>query len=52
MRAVENEIGITLSVGLSYCKFLAKVASDLQKPRGFSVIGQEEALSFLAAPPP
>ncbi|MGE6739264.1 DNA polymerase IV [Allorhizobium pseudoryzae] len=51
VRRVENEIGITLSVGLSYCKFLAKVASDLQKPRGFSVIGQEEALSFLAPRP-
>jgi DNA polymerase-4 len=43
---VEAEIGITLSVGLSYCKFLAKVASDLDKPRGFSVIGKQEALSF------
>ena len=44
---VEAEIGITVSVGLSYCKFLAKVASDLQKPRGFSVIGQAEAVDFL-----
>jgi DNA polymerase-4 len=50
-RRVEKEIGITVSVGLSYCKFLAKVASDLQKPRGFSVIGQEEALSFLEPRP-
>ena len=47
-RRVEQEIGITVSVGLSYCKFLAKVASDLQKPRGFSVIGEAEALDFLA----
>ncbi|QRM55030.1 DNA polymerase IV [Sinorhizobium sp. BG8] len=46
-RRVESEIGITVSVGLSYCKFLAKVASDLQKPRGFSVVGEEEALDFL-----
>jgi DNA polymerase-4 len=46
-RRVEQEIGITVSVGLSYCKFLAKVASDLQKPRGFSVIGAAEALVFL-----
>ncbi len=48
---VEQEVGITVSVGLSYCKFLAKVASDLQKPRGFSVIGQAEALDFLAPRP-
>ncbi|MCG5484952.1 MAG: DNA polymerase IV [Sinorhizobium meliloti] len=50
-RRVEQEIGITVSVGLSYCKFLAKVASDLQKPRGFSVIGQAEAIDFLKAKP-
>ena len=50
-KRVEKEIGITVSVGLSYCKFLAKVASDLQKPRGFSVIGREEAVSFLEPRP-
>ncbi len=48
---VEREIGITVSVGLSYCKFLAKVASDFRKPRGFSVIGEAEAISFLAEQP-
>ncbi|KFB10230.1 DNA polymerase IV [Nitratireductor basaltis] len=48
---VQSEVGITVSVGLSYCKFLAKVASDLEKPRGFSVIGQEEAVAFLAEKP-
>ena len=48
---VERDIGITISVGLSYCKFLAKVASDLDKPRGFSVIGEQEAAAFLATLP-
>lgn len=48
---IEKEIGITISVGLSYCKFLAKIASDLNKPRGFAVIGKEEALSFLRDKP-
>lgn len=50
-RRVEDEIGISVSIGLSYCKFLAKVASDLEKPRGFSVIGEAEALDFLAGQP-
>jgi DNA polymerase-4 len=48
---VENEIGISISVGLSYNKFLAKIASDLHKPRGFSIIGREEAAEFLADKP-
>lgn len=47
-RTVEKDIGITVSAGLSYCKFLAKVASDFRKPRGFSVIGEAEAVEFLA----
>jgi len=50
-KRVESEIGISISVGLSYCKFLAKVASDLEKPRGFSVIGRAEAVEFLATRP-
>jgi len=50
-QAVEKEIGITVSAGLSYCKFLAKIASDFRKPRGFAVIGREEAVSFLAEQP-
>ena len=40
-----------MSVGLSYNKFLAKIASDLEKPRGFSIIGQCEAEAFLADQP-
>lgn len=50
-KQVEKEVGITVSVGLSYCKFLAKIASDMNKPRGFSVIGQAEAVAFLAPKP-
>ena len=42
-RRIESEIGITVSIGLSFNKFLAKIASDLDKPRGFSVIGEAEA---------
>jgi DNA polymerase-4 len=48
---IEAELGITVSIGLSFNKFLAKIASDLEKPRGFSVIGEAEALSFLAGKP-
>jgi DNA polymerase-4 len=48
---IEREVGITVSVGLSANKFLAKIASDLDKPRGFSVIGAAEAQAFLAPRP-
>jgi DNA polymerase-4 len=46
---IESETGLTVSVGLAPNKFLAKIASDLDKPRGFSVIGAAEAQAFLAA---
>ena len=48
---IEREIGITVSIGLSFNKFLAKIASDLRKPRGYSVIGGAEAIGFLATKP-
>jgi DNA polymerase-4 len=50
-RRVESEIGITVSIGLSANKFLAKIASDLDKPRGFSILSQAEAVAFLAPRP-
>jgi len=49
--AVEKGIGITVSIGLSCNKFLAKIASDLDKPRGFAVLGSREAPAFLAEKP-
>ncbi len=48
---IEAEVGITVSVGLSANKFLAKLASELRKPRGFSVIGTAEAKAFLSPLP-
>jgi DNA polymerase IV len=50
-RRIEREVRITVSIGLSYSKSLAKLASERQKPRGFSVIGRAEAKAFLAALP-
>lgn len=50
-RDIERELGITVSVGLSHNKYLAKVASDLDKPKGFSVVGKAETLDFLADRP-
>ncbi|MBN9545119.1 MAG: DNA polymerase IV [Alphaproteobacteria bacterium] len=50
-RDIEQKLGITVSVGLSGNKFLAKLASELDKPRGFAVIGMGEAKSFLRDKP-
>ena len=47
VKRMEAELGITGSIGLSHNKFLAKIASDLDKPRGFAVIGQAETQAFL-----
>ncbi len=50
-KRMQDELGLTGSIGLSHNKFLAKVASDLDKPRGFSVIGQAETMDFLRPKP-
>ncbi len=50
-KRIESEIGITVSTGLSYNKFLAKLASEIDKPRGFAVIGKAEAVTFLRDKP-
>ncbi|MCF4099897.1 DNA polymerase IV [Maritalea mediterranea] len=45
---VERDIGVTISIGLSHNKFLAKIASELDKPRGLALIGAAETRDFLA----
>jgi DNA polymerase-4 len=50
-KRVEDEVGISVSIGLSFNKFLAKLASELDKPRGFAVIGKAEAVAFLRDKP-
>ena len=51
IKRMRSEVGLTGSIGLSHNKFLAKVASDLDKPHGFSVIGEAETAEFLAGKP-
>ena len=48
---IEAEIGLTVSIGLAANKFMAKIASEIDKPRGFSVVGAAESQSFLAPRP-
>jgi DNA polymerase-4 len=48
---IERDVGVTVSVGLSCNKFLAKIASDLDKPRGFAALDQDEARTMLAEKP-
>ncbi len=50
-RDVERSLGISVSIGLSHNKLLAKLASDLDKPRGFSIVGRAETREFLAPLP-
>ena len=49
---IERDVGITVSIGLSANKFLAKTASELDKPRGFAALSAEQAPAFLAPHPP
>ena len=51
VRKIKKEVGVTVSVGLAGNKSMAKIASDLDKPRGFSVIGKDEAEGFLNEKP-
>ena len=43
-----EHMGLTISIGLAHNKLLAKIASDLEKPRGFSVLGPSDGQRFLA----
>ena len=44
---IKEKTGLTASAGISYCKFLAKIASDFNKPDGFYVITPSMAESFI-----
>lgn len=48
---IEDRHGITVSIGLSHNKFLAKLSSGLNKPRGFTIVGRTETVSFLSGQP-
>jgi len=50
-RAVEREVGVTVSIGLAPNRLLAKLAAERDKPRGFAVIGAAEAAAWLAPQP-
>ena len=51
MDRISSNLGLTGSIGLSHNKFLAKIASDLNKPNGYSIIGEAETSSFLQDKP-
>ena len=51
VKRIETEVGITASIGLAHTKYLAKLASDMDKPRGFFVLGPDECIAFLREKP-
>ncbi len=51
LQAIRSRTGLTASAGVSYNKFLAKVASDIKKPAGLTVVTPEQATEFIAALP-
>lgn len=48
-RDIWEEVKLTCSAGVSYNKFLAKLASDFQKPKGITIVAPQDALTFLKA---
>ena len=50
-KKINQEVGISVSIGLSYNKFLAKICSDLDKPKGFSLLGRGDSKKFLSSQP-
>ena len=48
---IASEIGVSVSVGLADNKSMAKIASDMDKPKGFYIIGKTEAAEMLAEKP-
>ncbi|QNM82237.1 DNA polymerase IV [Sphingomonas sabuli] len=50
-RRIAAETGLTASAGVSYCKFIAKLASDYRKPDGLTVIRPEQGPDFVASLP-
>jgi DNA polymerase-4 len=50
-RRIREETGLTASAGVSYCKFIAKLASDHRKPDGLTVITPERGQEFVASLP-
>ena len=50
-RKIRQTTGLTASAGISYNKFLAKIASDVNKPDGLTLVTPEQASDFIAALP-